>query len=56
MIGLILAAQIFLATYAGEMTDGTRKVCYYDTPQGVYTVNVRASEMCPMTIEVDLDG
>jgi len=41
-----------LAFYKREYTEGTTKVCIYESYKGVHAITIDAYKYCPRTIEV----
>lgn len=50
---LVLAAPAAaeIGHYVGELLDGHRKVCFYETTEGTFAVNIEAADQCPITYE-----
>lgn len=49
MIALSMGAYAF-GTLSYETTDGMRKICYYNTPQGTVAITIASYKVCPVTI------
>ena len=53
---ILLATPAFAATgfLTGESQSGMAKICYYDVLGSTHAITIKAVELCPLTIEVDL--
>ncbi len=55
---LLFIGQVRAATYTayktGERTTGMTKQCYYNALGNQYTITIKAIELCPLTIEVEV--
>ena len=51
---LLLSAPSFAATafYKREVIDGMYKICYYDHLGSEVAITIRATKICPVTIQV----
>ena len=50
---LVLSTVVYATTgfLAGERISGMNKICYYDVLGSTYTLNIGATELCPLSYE-----